>query len=223
MRILVIDDSMTHRKAAEILLKDHDATIVATYDEAQKLLTKQIDWEKLSSQMIVEGLSDESPRDATWNAAYERAKEDATTRPNFDAVLCDLLLPASEQAQGKKGRVHVGTEMPLGTTLAFLALAAGIKRVAVVTDTNHHNHPASAAFDHFKGAFSAGDVRVFCTNRSEYLAPMDERTFEIFSWDFYRTREFEERFPYNEETKECTGIQTIKNWQKVLDQLIGAN
>ncbi len=39
MKILVFDDSQTNRDAARAQLKNHDLTVVGTYDEAQKLLT----------------------------------------------------------------------------------------------------------------------------------------------------------------------------------------
>lgn len=67
--------------------------------------------------------------------------------PYWDAVLCDLLMPAGRSAQGDKGLKYVGQEMPVGWSLAITAALRGAKYVAVVTDMNHHHHPASAMLD----------------------------------------------------------------------------
>lgn len=67
----------------------------------------------------------------------------------FDAVLCDLLMPAGGMAQGDKGWEYVGQEMPVGFGLALLAVLRGAKMVFVATATNHHDHPTSAMFDDF--------------------------------------------------------------------------
>ncbi|HAO64931.1 TPA: hypothetical protein DCQ44_03040 [Candidatus Taylorbacteria bacterium] len=110
MKVLVFDDSQINRSAAQAQLKDHDLTVVGTYDEAQKLLTTQ----------------------------------------KFDAVLTDLLVPASDRAQGGGGLKYVGQEMPIGIFIGLLAaVKSRAKYVAVFTDSDHHSHPASACFDAF--------------------------------------------------------------------------
>jgi CheY-like chemotaxis protein len=68
---------------------------------------------------------------------------------SFDVVLSDLLMPAGKKTQGPKGERYVGQEMPVGFALALLAVVRGAKYVAVVTDTGHHDHPASAMLDPF--------------------------------------------------------------------------
>ncbi len=65
----------------------------------------------------------------------------------FDVVLVDLMLPASRRTMGPEGMKFVGQEMPVGTFLVLLAMKLGIKYVGLLTDTNHHNHPASACID----------------------------------------------------------------------------
>ena len=72
---------------------------------------------------------------------------DSESDPYWDAVLCDLLMPVSEDRQGSEGRKLAGTEMPIGWALAIDAALNGAKYVAVVTDKNHHDHPASALLD----------------------------------------------------------------------------
>lgn len=193
MKILIFDDSENHRKAAAALLKGHDLTIVGTYDEANKALTNQIDHgrmkevfaEKYGDTEPYKQCSDDAIRKERMNYFNGEAKRKATTLPDYDVVLTDLLVPASSNAQGPDGRPFVGKEMPLGTVIALRALAAGVKRVAVVTDMNHHNHPASAALDDFP-AFSVGDTRILCTNR-DVTTHLDAETLEKIDYDFLRT------------------------------------
>lgn len=110
MKILVIDDNATHRTAAMAQLKDHNVTVVDTYDAGRDILFPNHD---------------------------------------FEVVLVDLLMPASERQQGPKGKVFLEQEMPVGIFLALLAAKNGAKYVAVLTDSDHHSHPASACFDDF--------------------------------------------------------------------------
>ncbi len=53
MKILVFDDNATHRAAAQAQLKDHDLTIVGTYDEAQKLLLSGLGFDVVLSDLLV--------------------------------------------------------------------------------------------------------------------------------------------------------------------------
>ncbi len=154
MKVLVFDDSEIHRESARLTLgNDHNVTIVGTYDEAQEALKPKLDYDKarrLTQEMckeagIPEGFKSwEKGADpkhvAKEKELSEKAYELSTTYPDFDAVLTDLMVPASKQAQGDQGRKFVGQEMPLGTMIALLAIAAGIRKVAVVTDMSHHNH-----------------------------------------------------------------------------------
>ncbi len=99
-------------------------------------------------------------------STYSRA-EAMIKREIFDYVLLDLLVPASARTQGEEGMRHVGQKMPITPLLAFLALSKGMKKVAILTDTNHHHHPASAAIDIFSGKpFFLGDARVLLSNRT---------------------------------------------------------
>ncbi len=86
--------------------------------------------------------------------------------PQWGIVLVDLMLPASMCGVHGGGESFEGEQMPLGTILAFMALRNGTKKVAVITDTNHHHHPASAALDNFGGrkSFTVGDAKVFITS-----------------------------------------------------------
>jgi CheY-like chemotaxis protein len=63
---------------------------------------------------------------------------------DFEVVLVDLLMPPSRQMQSDS---RAWEEMPVGIFLAILAAKNGAKYVAVLTDSNHHSHPASACID----------------------------------------------------------------------------
>lgn len=86
--------------------------------------------------------------DLTVVNTYDRARELLTDPEiSYDAVLCDLLMPAGNHQMGNMGRKFVGQEMPVGFALSLLAALKGVKYVAVVTATDHHDHPASAMLD----------------------------------------------------------------------------
>lgn len=103
----------------------------------------------------------------------------------FDMVLLDLMMPAADMRELGSNRLEFkGKELPMGTILAFQALRAGVKKVGVLTDTNHHNHPASAAFDYLGGSWNnphpicVGDTRLFFTNHlhGSFSIDLEEKT-----------------------------------------------
>ncbi len=68
---------------------------------------------------------------------------------SFGIALLDLLMPAEATMLGPDARTeHVGREIAIGFPL-LLSLAGRVGKIAVATDTNHHNHPMSAAVDWF--------------------------------------------------------------------------
>lgn len=153
LNILVIEDSAVHQQAAREQLADHNLTVVGSYDEGQEWLTPYGDlYCKKAREFRKGGMNDDD------------ASAQALQLFKWDVVLIDLMLPASRQALSDEHRHLAGQEMPIGTTLAFLALKQGVKRVAVVTDTNHHHNPASAALDVMCSSFSIGDARMYMTN-----------------------------------------------------------
>lgn len=155
MKILVFDDSQVNRDAAIAQLKDYDLTVVGTYDEAQKLLTPQFDSKKFETALKLEFgdfdpyYSKDERKKARYLAAEKVAKENATAYPDFDVVLTDLLVPASNQMLRPDNK-FIGQEMPLGIFIGLLAAVIGrAKYVAVFTDSGHHDHPASGCIDKF--------------------------------------------------------------------------
>ncbi|MCK4918371.1 MAG: hypothetical protein KAS02_01125 [Candidatus Pacebacteria bacterium] len=202
LKILVFDDSESHRKSAELTLEGHDVTIVGTYDEAQKALIAQTDYDE-SDRLFDERYKDlplcdlnEEEREVRFVFQCDCHKK-ATTHPDFDIVMTDLMVLASRQAQDPEGEHYVGQEMPIGTTIALLSLCAGIKKVAVVTDQNHHDHPASAAFDCFSGKGKLEGVEIICTNHVGMIS-IDEKTGRLVSQDFLDSPLGEEKYPYFE-------------------------
>ena len=243
LKILVFDDSEIHRQSAVLTLgKDHDLTVVGTYDEAQEALAPGVDHNKakqLRPDLLEKaGLSrdfnpygkDKNASEADmakYEAALDKSYELTTSRQNFDVVLTDLLVPASRQAQGDEGKPFVGQEMPLGTTIALLALCNGVRKVAVVTDKNHHAHPASAAFDCFerdRGMGPVEGVKILCTNRVGLNIAVDTATGEAVDWKFLNSEEGKRKYPLPEgqDHGDRRGIEWRKgkNWNLVLDQLL---
>lgn len=128
----------------------------------------------------------------------------------WDVVLLDLMLPASMCSLGEQGKVLGGQIMPLGTILALLAIKNGCKCVAIVTDTNHHDHPASAAFDWFGwDAFQVGDVSLYLTNRGSVEA--DSETFQLLPEGWFKEGG-EEKYPNR---------TNVKPWKKALEKVLG--
>ncbi len=100
-------------------------------------------------------------------STYDEAENlvDIYSKEKWDAVLCDLLMPAGSRAQGGPGTKFVGQEMPVGWALALMAVRSNVRFIAVVTDMNHHHHPASAMLDHTNDhIFKVDESRVLMTN-----------------------------------------------------------
>lgn len=158
MKVLVIDDSPLHQASALQTLKDHDLTIVGSYDEAFKLLEEPYETIEKETFVALERSGYKFPGE---NASEEECKDHLkelgrqkrTVRlpsPRFEVVLTDLLMPASEREMGDNGFKFVGQEMPVGFGLVLMAAQCGARFAAVFTDTSHHNHPASALLDPFE-------------------------------------------------------------------------
>lgn len=84
----------------------------------------------------------------TVATGYEEAME-ILGKEKFDIVLTDLQLPMSSRTLGPNA-FKLGQLVPYGIMLMIEAAHQGAKRVAVVTDLNHHADWLSAAFDHFR-------------------------------------------------------------------------
>jgi len=217
MKILVFDDNVNHRAAAVAQLVGHDLTVVGTYDEAQELVESKIDQEKmfqiLKSQFgdFNPWRSDDEEKKKSYRVAEKLAEKEATYHPDFDAVLVDLLVPNSGQSQGGKWS-RTQEEMPVGAFIALLAAKNGAKYAAVLTDSSHHDHPASACFDAFNKyegqptSFKVNDCKmIFCNNRN-WVEEFDPK-------DFSKPLEYEQ---YKDRSDTVRG----KNWLALLDYLV---
>lgn len=112
LKILLVDDSLKHRRAGQKQLEalGHEVVAVCGYTEALKL----------------------------------------ARQGGFDAALIDLLMPAESTTLSPDGCVEfLGKEVAVGFPMLMALALAGIPRVAMATDTNHHAHPMSAAVDWF--------------------------------------------------------------------------
>lgn len=116
------------------------------------------------------------------------------SEPKYDVLLTDLFLPASTTGQGDKSHQR---EMPYGATLVLLAMRSGIKKIALLTDGNHHAHPLIWALDPLGGydakPFSVGEVKLlFASNgfvynsysQNELTVDKDNPLNEAKAWPF---------------------------------------
>lgn len=224
MRILVFDDNKIHRAAAKTQLKDHDLTVVGTYDEAQDLLTPQFDYEKASAMLKSQFgdfnpyRSDDKAKKTEYFAAEKVANERATTYPDFDVVLTDLLVPASGQAQGSEGTMLVGKEMPVGIFIGLLAaVRARAKYVAIFTDSDHHSHPASACLDAFNYDGGENEPTTFTVEGSKVLLSNTRNWVNRFD-----PNDLAKELEYEEYSKRSDTVRA-KNWAALLAYLVTAD
>lgn len=236
MKILVYDDSEINRASARLLLgAEHELTVVATYDEAQDLLRPRRD-HTLSSEirkklLTAHGLEELMPfvqhdipdaERSLRDSISSQADREATDYPEFDAVLTDLMVLPSGRSLGRSFSAYEGVEMPLGTTIALLAIYVGIKKVAVVTNMNHHKHPAAAAFDAFCGVQQSQHLgsRVMCLS-NVWMIYIDIETGQYVSSKFLQSEEGKRKYPRCESSE--TGFSGLvnggKNWKYALDKL----
>ena len=133
MRILIIEDKPCHIEAAKRQLAEHELTICASYDEAEKKFTGSGHW-------------------------YDKK----AIFP-FDVVLTDLFLTPSpigtitvvQNGQNESDVIseytpeaikEFGNEVPYGLAFVLAAMRRGVP-VAIVSDLSHHSHPMSWALD----------------------------------------------------------------------------
>lgn len=217
MKVLVIDDSASHRKAAlQTLGAEHNLTVVGTHDEAVQLVR-----DKPYDKGKFERLAKESKeRGEEWCGKTWRDAMDACKLPYWDVVLSDLLMPAGKNTQGGKGLQYVGVEMPVGWALAIDAALAGAKFVAVVTETDHHSHPASAMLDRMGNsildlngakALFTNDVSMIGIAGTEHTCPECGGTGKTDGGK-YNCYECKDGVAYEEKGKD---------WKKILDRLLG--
>lgn len=150
LSILVVEDKEMHRASAKETLSGHNLIIVSSFDEAVKQIEPQIDTKRLYAE--IERRLEEVPneqRGDRWRQLYDELRPSYITRPQFDVVLADLMMPMSNRAL-MPDVFNPKEQVPYGFVTALLAAKHGVKHVAVITDTNHHHGPMSAALDLFE-------------------------------------------------------------------------
>ncbi|MEI7425834.1 MAG: hypothetical protein WCK16_02835 [Candidatus Moraniibacteriota bacterium] len=179
MKILVIDDNPIHRQSAlQTLGNEHELTVVGTHNEAMEALSSYIEGNKclcedLKTILQEQGLptgyraaQDFYNGDRAGYLAWLDISKTIGKTVYWDAVLCDLLMPVEEGEVGmsEKGQKYIGQEMAVGWALALQAALASAKFVAVASDMDHHDHPASAMLDSIEQVMSINNARVLFTN-----------------------------------------------------------
>lgn len=95
-----------------------------------------------------------------WHIAYENS-----VLPYWDAVFCDLLMPAGFRAQSEEREFVGQQDMVVGWALALTAAKNGAKYVAVVTEMDYYSCFGLAMLDPFhKHFFTIDGARVLMTN-----------------------------------------------------------
>jgi CheY-like chemotaxis protein len=156
MKILVIEDKEIHRQSAVETLAGHDVTIVSSFDAGIEAMSTALDPDILDRLKKADGLAEISPEGGqereAWLARYDELTEQAHRRPDFEAVLVDMMMPmSSRSAAGSKTQFYqFGVEVPYGFILALRAAQIGAKYIAMLTDTNHHHGAMSASLDHIE-------------------------------------------------------------------------
>lgn len=184
LNILVFDDNKTNRNAAKAQLKNHNLTVVGTYDEAQRLLTPN--YNKEAVRELAEGLwpnllsspenSSYGEREEAFRKAKTLARQVLVKKPKFDVVLTDLLVPVPHTLP-LADKSSVGAIVPIGIYIALLAATrGGAKYVGVFTDSDHHTNYASACFDGLNvsgeshpGIFQMNNARILFSNNRQWI------------------------------------------------------
>lgn len=232
MRILVVDDSLANRRSAEVTLTGHKVTILENYDDAMTCMGLAMAEDPAESiRRYCEHYS--------LPAGLSRDPEQYA----FDVVLLDLMLPASMMGLGLESMWEFRRKplLPYGLVMAMYATKIpSVQRVAVVTATNHHDHPMNSALDYIglrSGAFLVDGKWVRYLN---YGVPTVDDITESMKcpeckgtgmgrWaqlaDAPRRRRPKDREPYPFELCEnCRGTKKIlkygKDWGAVLREVL---
>jgi CheY-like chemotaxis protein len=196
MKILVLDSKWINRKAAKEQLKDYDLTVVRTSEEAQKLLTPKIDYEKglkwLRSQFgdfCPYHSSVDEKKKTEYFETEKKSKELATIYPNFDVVLSDIVL--------------IGL---------LAAVRARTKYIAVFVDNDHRSHSVSDFFDSF---YKAGESEptTFTVEQSKFLINSSCWIGRFDPHNLSKALEYKD-------FKNRTDVVRAKNWREILDYLL---
>lgn len=107
---------------------------------------------------------------ATFDSYMEACA--ALRRDQFDIVLTDLMFPAEPNTLGGVGLSYVGHPFDAGMLISMLATQLDVPLVAIVTDCNHHSHPAAAALDWIFHGKQSVDIQLGSTRVHVTHAPL---------------------------------------------------
>ena len=198
MKILVIEDKKIHRDSAVQTLAGHEVVIVDSYAKGIEALSTSVDYQ-LMERLATEAGHGKYPHGSpdevksAWQKVENNLREQARNRPDFDAVLVDMMMPMDSDTLAP-GVFNYKEQVAYGFVLALRACQVGAKYVAMVTDTNHHKAPLSAALDKLGSAYYSGHEPLFEINGAKAL--------------FVHT-------PFTEK-----GAGEAKDWGRVLQHLI---
>ena len=153
MKILIIEDKEIHRQSAQETLRRHKLTIVSSFTAGIEAMSTAIDYDIFVRLKKEAGLSEASPESdeerKAWLNRCDELEEQSRRRPDFDAVLVDMMMPMSSIGAASS-KCQPGVEVPYGFVLALRAAQIGAKYIAMLTDTNHHHGAMSASLDHLE-------------------------------------------------------------------------
>ena len=130
-----------------LLLGDRSNTTLFEGSCQMKVLV--IEDKEMHQQSAIETLAG---HDLVLVKTFDEAMKIMGEEIDFEAVLTDMMMPMSEQTLAP-GVFNPSEQVPYGFVVALKAASQGAKYVAVVTDTNHHHSPISAALDHIGRAY----------------------------------------------------------------------
>ena len=167
MKILIIEDKANHLTTAEQFAKESGHEVT--------IVTSYKDAEKILC----------GDRDYGF-------KQIQTCQ--YDVVLTDLFLPVSQEGQANK---VIRDEIPYGALFVLWALRTGVKKIALLTDGDHHSDPFIWAMDPlgvYGKPFFIGDVKLFFSSRdfvysklimkqNEFTVPDNDPRIGCKAWD----------------------------------------
>ncbi len=195
LKILVVEDTEIHQIAARKLLEGHDVTVVDAFDYALDVLGVNV-----GNQGI-------------GKTYYKRR--------DIDVVLTDLFYTQGRGDMLKpecKDNLKV-EQMPYGFPLALIAARRGIP-TAVITDTNHHNHPMAYTFDYFV-ADDGNPHKFNIDGTSVVMTSNMPGVYLTKNGDLKNREELSEDQRFEKDENGERVYKYAKNWKAVLDELIG--
>lgn len=220
--ILVVDDNALNRQSAKDLLSEHNTTVVATAEEALKLLDgrwAQYDDPKQAEWLGKADVENGRPRgDRMW------CINPAGTKAPYDVFLTDLMI--TEEAYDNRIKRSVTSEQPLGYPLIFFAAQKMVPYVGLVTSANHHQGSMARTIDMFpKEPMIVSGSKVLLRNASS--------AYQLKNGLFVPAPQYDSAKETSEERKERHEMEQklfmqnengnnvrAKNWKSVLDELV---